>query len=90
MLLIDIYTGDVLNVGNIQGQDEREIKIRVYYVTPPPLRYHCFLAPGTARHLRQLRATSQPHPIAVAFNTTLTEWQDETVFITTGRVYACP
>jgi hypothetical protein len=29
MLLIDIYTDDVLNVWNLQGQDERKIRIRV-------------------------------------------------------------
>jgi hypothetical protein len=37
MLLIDIYTDDVLNVWNLQGQDEREIRIRVLRRLPPLL-----------------------------------------------------
>jgi hypothetical protein len=59
MLLIDIYTDDVLNVWNLQGQDERKIRIRVLRRLQYP---HCFWAPGTARHLRPLRTTNQPHP----------------------------
>jgi hypothetical protein len=30
----------------------------VFYAAYP----HCFWAPGTARHLRPLRTTNQPHP----------------------------
>jgi hypothetical protein len=57
MLLIDIYTDDVLNVWNLQGQDERKIRIRVLRRLPPLL-----LGPRNGPSLEALRTTNQPHP----------------------------
>jgi hypothetical protein len=58
MLLIDIYTDDVLNVWNLQGQDECKIRIRVLRCLPLPL----LLSPGNGPSLEALRTTNQPHP----------------------------